>query len=144
MKDPFKIKEDAIDDSSAKEFVKDRSSGDYLEFLFSKNSGSLRKFFTDIKIKKLFIIFIFLLSTLFFRAFYLQVIKGDYYRNIAEGNRIKNDIIKADRGLIYDRFGNLLLNNVSYFFLYLDINEIKNKDELVIKLDEILELTKEE
>ena len=118
MKDPFKIKEDAIDDSSAKEFVKDRSSGDYLEFLFSKNSGSLRKFFTDIKIKRLFIIFIFLLITLFFRAFYLQVIKGDYYRNIAEGNRIKNDIIKADRGLIYDRFGNLLLNNVSYFFSF--------------------------
>ena len=96
MEDPFKIKEGSIEDSEVSEFVKDRSTGDYLEFLFSKNSGSLRKFFNIKKIRILFLFFIFLLIILFTRAFYLQIIKGDYYRNIAEGNRIKNNIIKAN------------------------------------------------
>lgn len=142
MEDPFKIKEGSIGDSHVGEFVKDRESGDYLEFLFSKDSGSLRKFFDDKKIKRLFFIFIILLSILFFRAFYLQIIKGNYYRNIADGNRIKNDIIKADRGLIYDRFNNLLLKNISYFFLYLDTNNIE--EELINDLDNVLDLNKEE
>ncbi len=141
MKDPFKIKEGSIDDSEVSEFVKDRRIGDYLEFLFSKNSGSLKNFFTLQKVRKLFLIFIFLLTILFFKAFYLQIIKGDYYRNIAEGNRIKNDIIKANRGLIYDRFGNSLLKNVSYFFLYLDLIKIDNKEELIRELEEILDLS---
>ena len=144
MKDPFKIKEGSIDDPQVSEFVKDRHSGDYLEFLFSKNSGSLKKFFSSKKIKRLFLVFILLLIILFIRAFYLQIIKGNYYRNIAEGNRIKNDIIKANRGLIYDRFGDLLLKNISYFFLYLDIDKLDNKQELVKELNDILDLSSEE
>ncbi|GBE16767.1 stage V sporulation protein D [bacterium BMS3Abin15] len=46
------------------------------------------------------------------RVFYLNVIKGDYYQKVAEGNRIRTIVIKAPRGRIYDRFGNTLVNNI--------------------------------
>jgi len=38
----------------------------------------------------------------------LQIIKGSYYRDLAEGNRIKKDIKLAPRGKIYARGGELL------------------------------------
>ncbi len=144
MRDPFKIKEDSIIDSKVSEFIKDRDTGDYLEFLFSKNSGSLKNFFKAERIRRLFYFFLFLLLILLSRAFYLQIIKGEYYRNIAEGNRIKNDIIKANRGLIYDKFGNPLLANTSYFFLYLNLENILELEELILELEELLDLDSEE
>jgi len=58
-----------------------------------------------------------LLGFLFFRTGYLQIIKGEYYFNIAEGNRIKTESIKAKRGVMYDRNGFQLVYNRPNFFL---------------------------
>lgn len=46
------------------------------------------------------------------RIFELTVIKGSYYRDLAEGNRIKEVRIQAARGIIYDRGGIPLTRNV--------------------------------
>jgi penicillin-binding protein 2 len=64
------------------------------------------------------------------RVFYLQVFKGDYYRKVAENNRIKNIEIKAPRGLIVDMNGEILASNVPSFDLIFYPNEIpKNQTE---------------
>lgn len=55
---------------------------------------------------------VFALVVLGIRVFYLNVFKGDYYRKVAEENRIRSVIIKAPRGKIFDRFGKTLVNNV--------------------------------
>lgn len=49
------------------------------------------------------------------RLFSLQVIKGNYYRNLADNNRIKTIIIHAPRGTIFDRNGKPLVFNVPGF-----------------------------
>ncbi|MBI5728632.1 MAG: penicillin-binding protein 2 [Candidatus Magasanikbacteria bacterium] len=54
---------------------------------------------------------------IFGRVFYLQIIKGDYYRSLAEGNRIRLTPIPAERGIIYDRFNRELTRNVPSFSL---------------------------
>ncbi len=46
------------------------------------------------------------------RVFYLSVVRGDYYADLSKGNRIRNIIIKAPRGKIFDKFGNVLVRNV--------------------------------
>ena len=46
------------------------------------------------------------------RLFYLNYYKGNYYREISEENRIRSLLIKAPRGKIFDRFGNILVNNI--------------------------------
>lgn len=55
------------------------------------------------------LIFGFLLLT--GRLIELQVIKGGYYRSLAEGNRIRRVVIPAPRGLILARGGEILVGN---------------------------------
>ncbi len=56
------------------------------------------------KVLKLFFIFTaVLLVLLFVKTFHLQIIKGDYWRNLADENRIRSYPIKALRGIIYDK-----------------------------------------
>ena len=88
----------------------------------------------DVKIdsKKKIRVFIFVLFMIiiFFimiaRLFYLQIIKNDYYKQLAEGNRIRVRRIEAPRGKIYDRNGKLLVTNVAgYRLIYLDMKNYK-------------------
>src|SRR3989344_4970449 len=44
--------------------------------------------------------------------FYLQVIKGVYYRYLADNNRIKTVVMNAPRGIIFDRNGEPLVFNI--------------------------------
>ncbi len=50
----------------------------------------------------------------------VQVVQGDYYRELAENNRLRRSPIQAPRGLIYDRHGRLLVDNVPSYNLLLD------------------------
>ena len=43
------------------------------------------------------------LFLLFSRIWYLQVIKGGYYRDLSEQNRVRTVPIRSARGLIFDR-----------------------------------------
>ena len=54
-----------------------------------------------------FIILIFTMLTI--RLWYIQIYKGDYYRRISENNRIRRIEIPAPRGMIFDRFGKVVL-----------------------------------
>ncbi len=55
---------------------------------------------------------IFLVMVLGMRVVYLTVIKGSYYRDVSDGNSIRNVVIKAPRGRIYDKNGLSLVNNI--------------------------------
>ena len=56
-----------------------------------------------------FFSFIFLIVIVFvvfvFRLFQLTVVKGEYYRRLADENRVRNVVIEAPRGKILDRKG---------------------------------------
>lgn len=96
-----------------------------------KNSGDNKNFIGSAVDKKnltLFLSLVFLLIfALFLRVFYLQIIKGDYYLNIADGNRIKTKIIKAKRGVIYDRNLKQLAYNRPNFSLIITPNLFFNE-----------------
>lgn len=51
---------------------------------------------------------------------FVQLVQGDHYRELAENNRLRKLSIKAPRGLIYDRQGRLLVENVPSYNLILD------------------------
>lgn len=71
---------------------------------------------------KLFILFGFLSATLVFilgRSFYLQVVKGAYYQQMADNNRSTVEYLHATRGLIYDSKGVPLVANQPKFALSL-------------------------
>lgn len=53
------------------------------------------------------------------RLFYLQVIRHDYYAELSQGNRVRTDPIAPSRGLILDRRGVVLAENLPAFQLEL-------------------------
>jgi penicillin-binding protein 2 len=54
------------------------------------------------------------------RFWFVQAVRGDYYRELAENNRIRKVTVTAPRGLIYERRGNRLVENVPAYNLMLD------------------------
>lgn len=51
------------------------------------------------------------------KVFYLQVLEGDHYRALAESNRVRLRSITSERGIIFDRAGQPLVENVPSFLL---------------------------
>lgn len=68
------------------------------------------------------------LTTLGARLYYLQFIRAEKYRHLAEGNRVKLQILPPSRGIILDRVGKSLAENRKNYRLFLDLE--KNPDPL--------------
>lgn len=60
----------------------------------------------------------FLFVVLVIRLGWLQIIKGDYYAAVANGNRLRLERLESGRGIISDRTGLPLVHNVANFLLY--------------------------
>lgn len=61
----------------------------------------------------------FLLAILLFRLWFLQIINGAYYEEVAKGNRIRVVPQGAPRGIVYDRQGEILAFNRPAFDIQL-------------------------
>ena len=51
---------------------------------------------------------------------YVQILRGSHYRELAENNRLRRLAIRAPRGVIYDRDGEALVENTPSYNLLLD------------------------
>ncbi|MEI7451653.1 MAG: penicillin-binding protein 2 [Candidatus Falkowbacteria bacterium] len=89
----------------------------------------LRRTFDFGKIKYFAAFLILLFSVLIARAFFLQIVKGNYYYSMAEGNRIRTQTIEPKRGIIYDRDMKPLVRNDANFVLYLIPSELPGNDQ---------------
>jgi len=63
----------------------------------------------------LLVLAVLVFTALFARATYLQIIRGAYYQNQAENNRIRKISVDAPRGIIYDRDHKILASNLPEF-----------------------------
>src|SRR5207237_8209524 len=68
------------------------------------------------------------LFLLFSRIWCLQVIKGGYYRDLSEQNRVRTVPIRSARGLIFVRRGELLANKIPSFNHYMPPEETQERD----------------
>lgn len=55
------------------------------------------------------------IAVLALRVFYLQVVRNDFYSQMAKDNRVRYVPIRAPRGIIFDRNGEKLVNNSPSF-----------------------------
>ncbi|MFA6098442.1 MAG: penicillin-binding protein 2 [Patescibacteria group bacterium] len=111
---------------------------------FSSNEEHISLNFDLSKLRWFFIIIIIFFSVLFFRTGYLQIIRGDEYKLAAEENRIRVEEIKAPRGNILDRNGNVLAYNIPNFVLQLIPADFTNneaeKNNIIDKISSILKI----
>ena len=73
------------------------------------------------------------------RLWQLQVRDGPYYGELSQDNRTRSIVLNPARGLIYDRNGKLLANNVPSFNLYVELKDVKDREGLIQKLEEYIE-----
>ncbi|MDD4900719.1 MAG: penicillin-binding protein 2 [Patescibacteria group bacterium] len=132
--DPFAIQEGSIKSGQLK-----RDSGAWeLEQPASAFLGKQETIGKNFNINKVFKISLALLAFFLIilgRAGWLQIAKGGYYYELAEGNRIRVERLEAKRGVIYDRSGHPLVRNSANFLLYFvpaDLPKDKLEQEKII------------
>ncbi|MBL7053702.1 penicillin-binding protein 2 [Patescibacteria group bacterium] len=133
MKDLFSIK---LKDNSIRDNKIEKSSYNPVEFDYtstnqeSMDASTLVEPIKNSRIYWLYFLFIFCFLIIIGRITWLQIVLGNKYENIAEGNRIRITKIKPDRGLIYDSNLNLLVENIPKFSLIVVPGDLP-KDELI-------------
>ena len=98
----------------------------------------------DQRIKIVFLILLLLFIFIILRVFYVQMIDYKKLNDYASDLWSRDLPIEADRGLILDRNGVVLADNLTTTSLVLIPNQIKNKKETTKKLAEILNVSYKE
>ncbi|MDD2168597.1 penicillin-binding protein 2 [Glaesserella parasuis] len=73
--------------------------------------------------------------------YHLQIVDYASYQTRSDGNRIKLLPVPPTRGLIYDRNGKVLAENLTYFGLYIVPEKIDNLDQTLEELKLLVGLT---
>src|SRR5690242_15096649 len=81
-----------------------------------------------------------LLLLLFMRFYYLQVMQREHYHTLAEANRISIAPIVPNRGLIFDRNGEVLAHNYSAYTLEIVPSKVDNLESLINELSTVIEI----
>ena len=85
-------------------------------------------------------LFFFLIS----KTYSLQISSYSDYELAALKNKTKEVLVQPVRGIIYDRNGNILVNNVPTYDLIIQPSKVKNLDDFIINISKIIELTEAE
>ncbi len=90
-------------------------------------------------------IFVWVLTAILATNLYhLQIVNYDSYQTRSNGNRIKLLPLPPTRGLIYDRYGKLLAENLTFFGLYIVPEKVENLERTFEELKAIVGLTEED
>lgn len=98
----------------------------------------------DERVKILFLILIILFIFIILRVFYVQVFDYKKLTSLASSLWSRNLPVEADRGLILDRNGVVLADNLTTTSLVLIPNQIKNKSKVNKDLAKILNVSTSE
>jgi len=90
------------------------------------------------------VIMIILVTSLIARLAYLQIRQHDVYKTLSKKNWLDIVPIEPTRGLIYDRNGILLAENVPQFDLEIMVYKLKNIPETLARLSAIIPLSDNE
>lgn len=87
------------------------------------------------KILKIFILFFICFIIVFLKLIYVNLIKSSELKSMAETQWFENGkLIKAKRGTIYDRNGNILAISLLRYKLILNKNLVKDFDETIERI----------
>ncbi len=110
-----------------------------------EESGEMRRYFADFRhFLPFYISVLVVFVVLFFQLFNLQILKASQYREKADTHSLREEIIKAPRGLIYDRNKKILAKNIPSFQVVIVPSDLpkdeQQKEEVIAKLADILKI----
>jgi len=89
------------------------------------------------------IIIVIAFSLIFSRLWYLQIVKGEYYKGLSESNRIRIQEIAAPRGTLFDRYGIPLVDSFPSFDVSLYRQDVPDMEALIPVLAHCLSMDQE-
>ncbi len=95
------------------------------------------------RIVAVFVLILLLTGGLVVRLVYLQIAGHEHYSTMAKSNRIKIVPIPPTRGIIYDRKGRILAENLPSYSLEIIPEQIKDLDVTLEKLQKLLNIPDE-
>ena len=96
------------------------------------------------KIFKVFILFVIVFVIVFFRFFYISVLRGSLLREMGLNQWMESGkVLQAKRGTIFDRNGKILAISIERHKLILNKNQVKDVDVWIDKYSELLNIDKE-
>jgi penicillin-binding protein 2 len=95
------------------------------------------------RIVAIFIFICLLVCGLIVRLAYLQIVGHERYSTLAKSNRVKTAPLPPTRGIIYDRKGRVLAENITTYSLELIPEQIKDIDETLQRLTTLLAIPDE-
>ena len=108
----------------------------YMEAI--KNPQLERRLFVNRAIISALLI-IGLLLVFAFRMAYLQILSYDHFATLSKDNRVRLIAVPPPRGLIYDRNGVLLAENLPSYRLEIVPSQVKDLDKLLERLSVLSE-----
>ncbi|MEZ4466435.1 MAG: penicillin-binding protein 2 [bacterium] len=90
--------------------------------------------------RRLMLAVVLVFAGLLLRLAHLQLVEGDSLKAASERNFVRDVVLPADRGTIYDRHGRVLAVNRPSFDLYVTPAQVRDLDALVAGVREVLEL----
>lgn len=104
--------------------------GDCMHIITNSRDRILKTFQRQ-SVTIVFVMVVVMSLSLFGRLAYLMLYKADYYGVMAKELHERERAIKAGRGLIYDRSGNVIAGNVSVSTISVIHNQITDADKVV-------------
>ncbi|GAB4245164.1 MAG: penicillin-binding protein 2 [Thermoleophilia bacterium] len=87
---------------------------------------------------------VLLFSVLGFRLWFLQILSGDRFVELANNNRLRTVSIEAPRGVIYDRNGKVLVKNRAGLSVGILPMDVQDEAEVVSRLARVLQIPEED
>lgn len=94
----------------------------------------------DLRVNQILVILVFAMGVLFSRLFYLQIIKGKSLHEYSIKNRLREEVLWAPRGKIYDKNDRLLIDNRPRFDVVLVRQYLQQKNETLDKLSKLINM----
>ncbi|MBU1104538.1 MAG: penicillin-binding protein 2 [Patescibacteria group bacterium] len=67
------------------------------------------------------------------RIFYLQIINASFYSSVSQSNKTRETIIRADRGIVVDRTGKVIIRNKPQIDLWVNLSILPTEYDIVIQ-----------
>lgn len=87
-----------------------------------------------------FLLILLMITGLVARLIYLQIVGHEHYSTMSKDNRIKISPLPPTRGIIYDRHGRMLAENVPTYSLELIPEQIEDLDDTLLRLQQLLNI----
>ncbi len=81
-----------------------------------------------------------LFSLLAYRLFYLQITNHEHFTTLSQNNRVSVQAIPPTRGIIYDRNGIILAENLPSYTLQITPEQTTDIDQLIKEISELVEI----